>query len=91
VEPEIKIGPPGRSAIGSTIQLTPAVLGTVRLYAEETASIMELVVALGRQYSIANNYMFKAIRAAHPELDGWDFRVEHKTGVVVVTFPRTSE
>ena len=61
------------------------------MYAEEATSIMELVVALGRQHTIAYNYMFKAIRAAHPELDGWDFRVEHKTGVVIVMFPRTQE
>lgn len=80
MEPEIKVG--------LTIQLASAVLETVYVYREQARYVMDMMLALAEESSENTKCMWRAIRAAHPELDGWDFRVEHKTGVIVVMFPR---
>lgn len=74
--------------VGFVIEMDDATRGTATAFVEKGDILYNGILNLLAQAEAQNKMLYRSLRERYPELDAWEFRIDHKTGKLVVTLPR---
>ncbi len=74
-----------KKKVGDRIALTPEDTKTLSTFVEDWQDALAGYVVACKMLRASNDTIIRVVRAQHPELNGYEFRVEHDTHDIVIT------